>query len=126
MIQRDVLQVRKRGQSMRRSVFSCDFQWIRPITPDERIQACPCEICVLKKHRKVICKLCHSNLRFKNVLLRHAADGVLDPRGSDRLTRESDLFVVQAQFVLLAQNVVEAASHTRRYVELLRLKLSLR
>ena len=73
------------------------------ITPQQRVQSCASDVGILLEMNQVLRQAGECNLSLEDVLLRHVAHGVLDPRCLDRLPRDGDVLVMDTQFVLSAQ-----------------------
>src|ERR1019366_8236169 len=72
-----------------------------------RIQSSSRETAILFEHHEVLDQFGESDLCFQHVLLRNASDHILDPCRLRGLASQIRLLVMEQEFVLIAEQVVE-------------------
>ena len=75
------------------------------------------KVAVLKKHRQMIGEPGDGDLSFEYILLRNPADRVLDASGGNGLPRQSDLLIMEPQFVLIPKQFIERRADPGRDIE---------
>ena len=103
---------------MRRNVIvSANVDGCRRVASQQRVQPDASHFGVLLEMDHVLCQAGERDLGFEDVLLRHFADGVLDPGRFNRLARNGNVPVMDAQLILCSQQIVERLAHTNANLE---------
>jgi hypothetical protein len=118
VVERDLFERRHFRQGCWNTVFTFNLKRTCRIPSHQRVQAGAGKVAVLKKHREMIGELGHGDLGFKNVLLRNPPYCVLDASRCDGLSRQSNLLIMEPQFVLIPKQFVERCPDSRGDIEL--------